>query len=84
MITLRTQLDKHIEMHKLGLRWVVILTDGVDWQCLGTSFDFADLVEDCRLNSTFDRTFNTIQEIRFFKEFSWRGGDHIEGSNRTH
>lgn len=61
---MRTQKDKHFVFHKIGLRWFAVLTDGTKMCVLGSSTDFGDLIEDCRLNSTFDRSMEWVRKMR--------------------
>jgi hypothetical protein len=53
---MRKQLDSHIEISKLGIKWYAFLRTPTDWKLLGGSLNLGSIVEDCMLNSTFDRS----------------------------
>jgi hypothetical protein len=52
---MRKQLNSHIEISKLGIKWYAFLRTPTEWKLLGGSPNLGSIVEDCRLNSTFDR-----------------------------
>jgi len=53
---MRTQLDSHIEISKLGIKWYAFLRTPTNWILLGGHLVLGCLIDDCVLNSTFDRS----------------------------
>jgi hypothetical protein len=60
---MRTKLASHIKVSKLGIGWfAALITPSGEGhnvvEMLGRSDSMGDIVEDCMLNSTFDRSRN--------------------------
>ena len=60
---MRTQLNSHIEISKLGIKWYAFLRTPTDWVLLDGNLNLGSLVDDCTLNSTFDRSRDGIKPV---------------------
>jgi hypothetical protein len=66
---MRTMLASHIKISKLGIGWfAALITPSGEGhnrvEILGRSDSMEDIVEDCMLNCSFDRTIKWLRETR--------------------